>query len=222
MNTYSLCTEPLYQVGKKEIDKAQSVLTESFSNDPFIQYLMGSDQFDLKKASLFHEFLINYGLRYGMVLATSANFEGVAIWLPPCNTEFGAWKSIKAGVISLGKIEGFDFKKRLQFFRRFKRYGNYSDQLHQKYASFPNWHLLEIGIADKYRGKGYAGRLLRPVLNDLDKKGLYCYLETHNQGNLEIYRHLGFDVVTEGKLPNSEKPHWSMLRKPFLEDGRIN
>jgi len=218
MNQYSICIEPLYQVSKIEIDKAQSVLTESFANDPFIQYLMGRNNYDLKKASLFHKFVINYGFKYGIVLATSANFEGVAVWLPPNKTEFTAWKSIKAGVISLVKIEGINFKKRLQFFKRFKGYGNYSAQLHKKYTSFPNWHLLEIGIANKYRGKGFASKLLRPILDELDKKGLHCYLETHNPVNVEIYRHFGFDVVIEGKLPNTEKPHWSMLRKPILEN----
>jgi len=218
MNQYSICIEPLYQVSKIEIDKAQSVLTESFANDPFIQYLMGRNNYDLKKASLFHKFVINYGLKYGIVLATSANMEGVAVWLPPNKTEFTAWKSIKAGVISLVKIEGINFKKRLQFFKRFKGYGNYSAQLHKKYTSFPNWHLLEIGIVNKYRGKGFASKLLRPILDELDKKGLHCYLETHNPVNVEIYRHFGFDVVIEGRLPNTEKPHWSMLRKPILEN----
>jgi ribosomal protein S18 acetylase RimI-like enzyme len=213
-NQYSMRIEPLYQVSKKDIDKAQSVLTESFANDPFMQYLMGRNNCDLKKASLFHRFIINYGLKYGIVLATSANFEGVAVWLPPNKTEFTPWKSIRAGVISLGNIEGINFRKRMHFFKRFKGYGNYSAQLHKKYASFPNWHLLEIGIADKYRGKGFASKLLRPVLDELDRKGLHCYLETHNPVNVEIYRHFDFEVVIAGKLPNTEKPHWSMLRKP--------
>ena len=215
MNPYSIGVGPLYQVSKIEIEKAQSVLTESFANDPFIQYLMGRNNFDLHKTSWFHKFIIKYGLNNGMVLATSANFEGIAVWLPPNQREFTVLKSIKAGVISLGKIEGINFKKRLQFFKRFKRYGNYSAQLHKKYASFPNWHLLEIGIANKYRGKGFASKLLRPILDELDQKGLYCYLETHNPINLEIYRHFGFNVVIEGKLPNTEKTHWSMLRKPI-------
>jgi GNAT superfamily N-acetyltransferase len=217
MNLYTLCFDPLYRVGKTDIDKAQSVLTESFTNDPFMQYLMGGKNYDLKKASLFHRFIINYGLKYGIVLTTSKNFEGVAVWLPPCKTEFTAWKSLQAGVISLGKIEGINIGKRIQFFTRMKEYGNYSAQLHKKYASFPNWHLLEIGIADKYRGKGFASRLLRPILDEFDKKGLHCYLETHNPVNVEIYRHFGFEVVIEGKLPHTEKPHWSMLRKPGIE-----
>jgi ribosomal protein S18 acetylase RimI-like enzyme len=217
MNQYSISIEPLYQVSKTEIDKAQSVITESFAYDPFIQYLMGCNNFDLKKASLFHKFMINYGLKYGMVLATSANFEGVAVWLPTNKREFTAWKSINAGVISLGKIEGLNTKKRLQFFKRLKEYGNYSAQLHKKYIIFPDWHLLEIGIADKYRGKGFASKLLRPILNELDNKDLYCYLETHNPVNIEIYRHFGFDVVVEGRLPNTDKPHWLMLRKPILK-----
>jgi ribosomal protein S18 acetylase RimI-like enzyme len=218
LNSYSLSIGSLYHVSKREIDKAQTVLTESFTNDPFMQYLMGSNDYDLQKASLFHRFIINYGLKYGIVLATSANFEGIAVWLPPSQKQFSIWRSVMAGVISLGKIEGINTKKRIQFFKRFKGYGEYSAQLHLKYASFPNWHLLEIGIADKYRGKGFASKLLRPVLDELDQVGLHCYLETHNPINVDIYRHFGFNVVMEGKLPNTEKPHWSMVRIPVLEN----
>jgi ribosomal protein S18 acetylase RimI-like enzyme len=215
MNQYSICIESLYHVSKNEIDKAKSVLTESFAQDPFMQYLMGRNNYDLRKASLFHKFVISYGVKYGMVLATSGNFEGVAVWLPPGRKDFSVPKSINAGVISLAGIEGWNFKKRLQFFKRFRGYGNYSAQLHERYGSFPDWHLLEIGIANKYRGKGFASKLLRPVLDELDKKALHCYLETHNPANLEIYRHFGFDIVIEGRLPGTEKPHWSMFRKPL-------
>jgi hypothetical protein len=217
MNPYSISIEPLYQVNKREIDKAQSVLTESFAREPFVQYLMGGENYDLQKASLFHRFIINYGLQNGIVLATSANFEGIAVWLPPHQLEFTVCKSFKAGVISLGRIEGINTKKRIQFFKRFRDYGNYSAQLHKKFAPFPNWYLLEMGIADKFRGKGFASKLLRPVLHELDQKGLHCYLETHNPVNVEMYKHFDFSVVVEGKLPGTEKPHWAMLRKPILE-----
>lgn len=67
MNPYSISIKPLYQVSRTEADKAKSVLTESFANDPFMQYLIGGNNYDLKKASLFHRFVINYGLNYGMV-----------------------------------------------------------------------------------------------------------------------------------------------------------
>ena len=146
MDHYSINIEPLYKVSKEEIEKAQSLLTESFARDPFMDYLMGRKNYDLKKASLFHKFVINYGLKYGLVLAISADFEGLAVWLYPDKNEFSVWKSVKTGVITLGKIEGINLKKRLQFFRRFKGYGNYAAQLRKKYSSFPDWHLIEIGV----------------------------------------------------------------------------
>jgi len=217
MKQYSVCIEPLYQVRKIEIDKAQAVLTESFAQDPSIQYIMGRNDYDLQKASLLHKFTISCGLKYGIVLTTSANFEGIAIWLPPHQTELTVWKSIKAGAMSLRKIEAKNLDKRRQFFKRLKEFGNYSAQLHKEYAPFPHWYLLSIGVANRYRGKGFASKLLRPIFNELDQKRLHCYLETHNSINIDMYKHYGFNVVIEGKLPYTEKPHWSMLRKPILE-----
>ncbi len=67
-------------------------------------------------------------------------------------------------------------------------------------------------MAERYRGQGLASRLIRPLLEEFDKKKLACYLETHNPSNVAIYEHFGFKVVEEGKIPGTDMTHWAMLR----------
>jgi hypothetical protein len=47
----------------------------------------------------------------------------------------------------------------------------------------------------------------------MDTEHLPCYLETHNQKNVPIYRHYGFKVVEEDIVPGTEITHWAMLRQ---------
>ncbi|MGQ9780270.1 MAG: GNAT family N-acetyltransferase [Bacillota bacterium] len=101
---------------------------------------------------------------------------------------------------------------RRALFSRLEEYSRYSREMHRRHAPFPHWYLLVIGVADRYRGRGYAGRLLRPVFEHLDRQGLPCYLETHNPANLGFYEHYGFKVIEEGRLPGTDRPHWAMLR----------
>ena len=42
--------------------------------------------------------------------------------------------------------------------------------------------------------------MLKPLLARLEREGLSAYLETHNERNIALYRHFGFEVVAESTL----------------------
>jgi GNAT superfamily N-acetyltransferase len=204
---------PLHPLRKTELEGAGRVFREAFWNDPFFSYIMGGERYDRAALASMHRFTVMYGLLYGKVCATSENLEGVALWLPPGATHMGAWRSIRAGVLSVGTAGRLSVK--CAFYRRLMAYGGYSAGIHERIAPFPHWYLLAMGVADAHRGKGFAGRLLRPVLEHLDAEGLPCYLETHNPANPALYEHFGFTVAFEGRLPGSDMPHWAMLRRRY-------
>ena len=52
------------------------------------------------------------------------------------------------------------------------------------------------------------------MLDRCDREGVPCYLETHNEQNLGLYEHFGFEVKEKGVLPGSNRSHWAMLRNP--------
>ncbi|MCK5155840.1 MAG: GNAT family N-acetyltransferase [Spirochaetales bacterium] len=199
---------------KTNLLKAEQVLTEAFGKDPFYDYIFGEEVSSRNKVNLFHRFCLNYGFNYGKVYAVSPNIEGVAIWLPQNQSKISTGKAIKSGVLSLKGLLPEKPGKRWKFFKRLIAYSAYSTQLHAKYAPFPHWYLLTIGITSEYREKGYGSKLIRPILQSLDQQKMPCYLETHNPANLKLYEHYGFSIVEERKLPGSDQPHWAMLRDP--------
>lgn len=203
---------PLYELKKSDIPAAKVTLIEAFAKDPLFGYIMGSDDYDRKKTGHIHNFILQYGMKYGKVYAASSKIEGVAVWLPPGQTTMTFWRLIRSGVLSVRKIMPANVLERPGFISRLLKYANYTGKIHKKYAPFPHWYLLIIGVADEYRGKGFASLLIRPLLDQFDRQGLPCYLETHNPLNIAKYEHYGFKIVDIGKLPGTDKPQWTMLR----------
>jgi ribosomal protein S18 acetylase RimI-like enzyme len=203
----------LHALGEADLERAGLVFREAFWNDPFFSYVMGGADYDRAAVTALHRFTLRYGLLFGKAYATSEELEGVALWLPPGATHMSAVRSIRAGALSLGKVGRGSASPRRAVYRRLLAYSGYSAAIHERIAPFPHWYLLAMGIADAHRGKGCAGRLLRPVLQSLDAEGLPCYLETHNPANPAFYEHFGFTVAFVGLLPGSDMPHWAMLRR---------
>jgi GNAT superfamily N-acetyltransferase len=78
----------------------------------------------------------------------------------------------------------------------------------------PHWYLSAIGVEPERQGRGVATALMQPILQRADAAGLPCYLETHREANLRIYRKHGFDLVHRADLAGHAVPVWAMLRKP--------
>ena len=204
----------LYNLKPSDIARASAVLFEAFRDDPFFEYMLDARRHELGVAASVHAFTLKMGIRYGRAYAPSADVEGVAIWLPPGGTRITAWRSLRSGVLRLGGTLSKNRKELWSFARRMLRYSAYSDALHERNAPVAHWYLLSIGIGDRWRGKGYASVLLKPMLWQCDHTGTPCYLETHNPRNVGLYEHFGFVVKEESRLPGSDRMHWAMLRGP--------
>jgi ribosomal protein S18 acetylase RimI-like enzyme len=204
----------LHAIQITEVEQAANSLFSAFMDDPFFEYMFGPKRNVKGIVKTIHLFTLKYGIRYGEVYSPSEDIEGAAIWLPPDNTKITAWKSLQAGVLRLRKGTGVGLKDGLLFMKKMMSYSAYSERLHKKYAPSCHWYLLAIGIKKEYRGRGYGSGLLRPMLERCDAEGVPCYLETHNQENLSLYEHYGFEVREEGVLPGSDRRHWAMLRNP--------
>ena len=92
-------------------------------------------------------------------------------------------------------------------------YGRFVDNLHRKLVPYPHWYLQIIGVDPAYQGQGFSSRLLRPVLERIDRERMHCFLETNARKNVAIYRRFGFEVVSEDKMPGTEVTSFAMLRK---------
>ena len=192
--------------------KAVNCLTEAFIEDPCMKYLLRDLANDPKKARYIHEYTLRFGQLYGHVLTTSNNVEGVGIWLPPKCQQVSAimssWKFIRAGGYMLNKQISQGTIEVIQQFDAF------SQELHHRVISKPHWYLMSIGVAKLYQGKGFARKLIEPMIDYFDKMSQACYLETHNPKNVSLYEKFGFKVMETGLLPDSEITHVGLLREP--------
>jgi ribosomal protein S18 acetylase RimI-like enzyme len=204
----------LHAIVPAEVEEAANVLFSAFLDDPFFDYLFGPKRNAGEMVKTIHTFTLRYGIRYGEVFSPSERIEGVAIWLPPGTTTMTAWRALRSGALQLRAAARIGLRGSLSFMERMRAYSDFAERLHKKHAPFRHWYLVSLGVKPECRGKGYASELLRPRLERCDVEGLPCYLETHNERNLDLYRHFGFQVKEQGVLPGSDRYHWVMLREP--------
>ena len=89
-----------------------------------------------------------------------------------------------------------------------------SSKLHQKDANFPHRYLLFIGVDPEHQVKGYAGALLKPMLNRFEEEKLAVYLETQNADNVTFYEHFNFKVIEKTNISGTEFTHYAMSKSP--------
>ena len=87
------------------------------------------------------------------------------------------------------------------------------NSLRNEYAKFSHWYLALIAVDPLHQGKGYASKLLRMKLAEIDKQNLPCYLNAQNENKVSLYEHFGFELIGKTKVPNSNFYYHGMLRK---------
>jgi GNAT superfamily N-acetyltransferase len=97
-------------------------------------------------------------------------------------------------------------------FARLVRYERFSRGLHRSLAAAPHFYLEILAVAPACQGQGLASRLVRPALEQADRAGLPCYLETQNPRNLPLYAHYGFRLQAQLPVPGSAVIHYALIR----------
>ena len=198
----------LVRLTLKERDAGAAVLGRAFSEYDVLRYYFPDETQRHAIADTFVFIGLAVCLKYGEVYATSEKLEGVAAWLPPGKAPFGGWQILRS----------VPFPILLRFARqganRLRSFGAYVDGLHRKLVPYPHWYLQVIGVGPAYQGQGFSSRLVRPVLERIDREGMPCFLETNVDKNVAIYRRFGFEVISEDRLPGTDVTSFAMLRKP--------
>jgi len=195
----------LLRLKKDQVGPAAETLARAFGQDPKMDYFAPDEEKRLEIARHHFEFLLRYGQIYGEVYATSPHLEGVAVWLPAKKVEITLWRALRAGLFRFRKGVGKEALERILSF------SEYLDGLHRRHMPGPHHYLFFIGVDPAHQGKGYASRLIRPVLVRLEREGLPCYLVTQNEKNVALYEHYGFRVIEHTVVPRTEVGNWAMV-----------
>ena len=198
-------TNDLYRLQKKDAPRAAAVLADAFEPDPVWRAVLG-DATPEQRAAAF-ETPVRYGMRYGEVYAPSVSLEGVAVWVPGTLADMTIWRVVRSGAMWSGMKLGFGIAKKMgPVFHPIE----VDRREHMRGKSFI--YLLVIGVAPQFQGQGFAGKLVRALIDQSEQAGVPIYLETETESNVRMYEHLGFEVVKEIVLPIIHLPMWEMTR----------
>ena len=76
-----------------------------------------------------------------------------------------------------------------------------------------DYFLSILAVDPRYKGQGFASKLLKPMLAKFDREQLVCSLDTNNPRNIQIYEKFGFRLHhTTGITPDLKE--FKMLRDP--------
>ncbi|MHA1197881.1 MAG: GNAT family N-acetyltransferase [Candidatus Heimdallarchaeaceae archaeon] len=203
----------LYLLQKKDVEKATEVLTRAFHEDPLIQLIFPDPEERKRYSTVIWKFMIKDGINYGEVYSPTSKIEGVAKWLPPGREHMGIWRTIRSGGLKMGVALAKQQDARKLSPRKIQEITDNILKIHKELMKEPHWYLANIGVDSEYQGKGYGSKLIKPMLIRIEKTKYPVFLETNFDGNVGLYEHLGFELVDETKIPETEITNWAMIKK---------
>jgi ribosomal protein S18 acetylase RimI-like enzyme len=191
----------LYKIQKKDLKDAVNVLTNAFSDDPMWKKVFNDED----KNRVITEVMVRFCLKYGNVLSTSDNLEGVMA-ITPHDKDMTTWRVIRSGGFFLSMKIRNEAKKMTVLI-------NAVEEAKKSLNLAPYIHLLIMGVSQEFQGKGFGGKLLRALIEKAETEKKPIYLETQKEENINFYEKYGFSVKKKIMLPEPlNLPMWLMLR----------
>ena len=189
-------TDRLYRVEKKDIEKLNSLLTESFAKDPLYLNLIPQAE---KRQKLLPELFscdLDELFENCEIYADSPDLNGIIFVSDesePYNPlKYYAVELFYALKTNLYLIRDDHSLKTLWNFIKGKAYLNseWTNDLHTD----RRMHIIYFSVRPSMRGKGIATKLMNAVRDYADENRLLVSLETHNEHNVKMYEHYGFHL----------------------------
>ncbi len=198
--------ENIIRLTKADAKAAARTLARAFQDYPVSVFIEpDAVKREKEQPGAFRSVMVS-AMAHGEIYSTSPRMEGVAIWVKgdknrpvaPPRRSAREW---------LGSLFGDKGKQ-----RRRQAFFNFSNEIRARLLFDRYWYLQMLGVDPAHQGKGYSGRLLKPMLARAEREGLPVYLETQLEKNVSLYQHFGFKVVEEGVIPGSDVYSWAMVR----------
>ena len=196
--------DDLYKLDKKDIDKGSEVLSKAFYDYEVFKHILGSEH-KKENIKVITNFIVKYTVLYGEAYATSPEFEGIILFSDFNDYKFTLFRTLRAGLLSLIKL-GKDIGN------RFGKYDDFNLKIHNKSIKEPHQYIIGIGVDPEKQGQGFGSKLLTSMLKVAEEKNHPCYLETHGDKNVAIYKKYGFKVVSKDSLPGTDIVQFGMLK----------
>lgn len=196
--------EGLYKIEKKDLKKCAETAAQAFINDESSKFLLSSK---LSIENLYNFYLVLYKALFKKmyIFAESKDINGFIIIAPVENSILSTWDFIKAGGLKI------IFNQGLGILFRALAYENNCVNIRKKIIPPKAWYIFQFSVLPVKQGTGIGSKTIKPALKWLKANENSCYLETLNKTNIDIYKHLGFELKSIDTLPKSKKKQFAML-----------
>ena len=194
----------------KDADTVSNLLARAFFDYPAMRNQWPDDTERAKVLPWYLGISVRIALQSGKILATP-DMQGAAIWLPIENTDIPITSYIRHGLWQL------PFRMKPSSIKRMFDNDLYVEKLRKTYAPSTFYYLWVIGVEPSSQRTGLGQSLITPMLEEADKQGKACFLETHKFENVDYYRKFGFEVAHAGRVPKHDWDVWVMLRPPATD-----
>ncbi|MBK1785805.1 GNAT family N-acetyltransferase [Prauserella cavernicola] len=184
-----------------DLEPAVETLRTAFADYPFTRHTLAADDHLDRLADMQRLFLARIGIPHGRVWV-SDDADAVAVWTTPDST--GIADVFAELAPELGRIAG----DRAEISARTEA------ALAPHRPTTPTWFLATVGVRPDSQGRGLGKAVIEPGLREADAAGSVAFLETSLEGNVALYRKLGFEAVAEVDLPDDGPRTWAMRREP--------
>ena len=199
-------SSPVRRAGRGEIPEMAATLARAFAHDPFYSFLAGDAPERNQRMRDGWSGILRFGSAHLAETYTTDDHAGVALWIPPGHGGPSVIDSLRM-MPAIGRLAGW---RRL---RKVTSAIGALEERHRHHAPQPHFYLSALGVDTERQGEGIGTALMKPVLVRCQAEGIPAYLETATARNVLLYERLGFEVVEELTLPDTDVHGWLMLRR---------
>lgn len=191
---------------RDQIPQVGDVLADSHANYPAFAHLFPDPNRRQRILRSFFTGVARDAHPFGAVSVAMSGERmlGVAVWLPPGEFPWSAWRKLRATGTFLPVLWRAPRGARAFF--------TLGANTERTAPGDRHWNLQVLGVRGEAQGKGLGTRLLEPVLSQAETEGEVCYLETADPANVAFYERLGFKLVRKHQLLPDGPAHYAMER----------
>lgn len=193
-------------------DPACASVVAALEGDPFYRCVSEEVPGDIatRRAALsqYFAYSMQEGFKFGRCVHLSDRARGASVWLLPQPPDLQAQVD----------QEKRDFLKGCLGETGCSRYDQIVGFMGMRARSLVRteaWYLSIVAVDPTAQGKGLGKELLVPTLEEADKEGAYCYLETFGDRSIRFYERLGFIILAKFKEPTTAAKYTIMSRRPL-------
>jgi GNAT superfamily N-acetyltransferase len=197
---------------RRDIENLIALYRRAFWDDPAIEFILPDERTRGRILDAYMRMMIRLGFAEGLAQTIDGE-DGLrcgSVWIAPGKAPVGIVPMVRAGFLQL--IAG---TRNVTSLRKFFALSARIEKMHKKDVQEAHWYLAVLAVDPPQQGKGFGGLVLGPELEEADRRGLPCYVETSKSRNVTFYEKQGFVVNKEIAIPMGGPPLWTLIRQPM-------